>query len=1083
MRQEDHPGAPRLRVLQREQVSPPPRVRVADDGLPAYAELHCLSHFSFGRGASSARELFEQAKKQGYTALAITDEGTLAGIVRALEASEATGLPLVVGSELRLDDGPACVLLVEDETGYRNLCRLITAGRMRSDKGEYRLRRADFSGDLAGLLALWLPGAEPDREHARWLQQRFPQRCWLAVELHRGPDDVARQAQLLALADTLGLPALASGDAHMHARSRRALQDVMTANRHHRTVAEAGEHLFPNGERHLRTRRALAAIHPRALLEEAVRVAARCTFDLRQLKYQYPRELVPDGETPAGRLRRLAHDGLAERWPGGTPPRVRAQVDDELALITELGYEAFFLTVHDIVVFARGRGILCQGRGSAANSAVCYALGITEVAPDKTRLLFGRFLSKERNEPPDIDVDFEHERREEVIQYVYGKYGRDRAALAATVISYRGKSAVRDAARALGLPPDQIDELSATLSWWDELEDARARLHERGFDPDSPVLQRVLHIAQQLLGMPRHLSQHVGGFVISDEPLHHLVPVQNAAMDARTIIEWDKDDLETLGLLKVDCLALGMLTAVRKTLALLQHHHGDAPTMADILAGSDDARGRPTFEMIRRADTVGVFQIESRAQMAMLPRLRPVKYYDLVVQVAIVRPGPIQGDMVHPYLRRRQGIEKVDYPKPELQPVLERTLGVPLFQEQVMELTMVAAGFSPGEADAVRRGMAAWKRKGGLEPFREKLFAGMATKGYTREFSERIYSQIQGFADYGFPESHAASFALLTYVSSWLKCHHPAAFLCGLMNAQPLGFYSNSQLVQDGRRHGIVVRPVDVRCSERDNTLEAVVSPPRAATGARTPRVHPLAAARDPHDAQLALRLGFREISGLAADAADRIVAARRRQPFRDVQDLCQRAGLDDRARAALAEAGALRGLAGHRHRAYWAIAGVEAQRPLFDDSPAEDAVVLPVPSAGEDLRADYARTGLSLGPHPLQLLRAPLRARRYRDSRELAAMPHGRRVRVAGLVTGRQRPQTATGVTFVTLEDEHGLVNVVVWRDIAERQRRVLVESRLLGVDGRLESVDGVRHLVAATLHDESALVPGLVAPSRDFR
>nr|WP_026817764.1 error-prone DNA polymerase [Arenimonas composti] len=1067
--------------------------------MPGYAELHCLSSFSFGRGASSARELFERARQQGYTALAITDECTLAGIVRAWESAKQTGVKLITGAEFTLDDGLRCVLLVEDLTGYRNLGRLITRGRRRSEKGNYRIDRGDFAADAgdggdaggrrdgddgdpcAGLLALWLPGAEPEPEQARWLQQHFPDRCWLAVELHRGPDDDARLAQLLALAEELAMPPVAAGDVHMHVRGRRALQDVLSATRHHVTVAEAGALLFPNGERHLRTRRALAAIHPPALLAETLRIAERCRFDLGSLKYDYPRELVPAGHTLRSWLRRLSFRGLRRRWPDGVRADVVRQVRAELRLIAELQYEAFFLTVEDIVRFAREQGILCQGRGSAANSAVCYALHITEVDPTHTRLLFGRFLSKERDEPPDIDVDFEHERREEVIQYVYRKYGRERAALAATVICYRGRSAVRDVAKALGLPPDQVDELARSLSWWDDLDDAATRVRERGFDPESPPIRRVLALAAELVGMPRHLSQHVGGFVISDAPLSRLVPLQNAAMPERTIIEWDKDDLESLGLLKVDCLALGMLTAVRKCLQLLRDTHALELTPSAILLAQDDAPERAaaakqaTYAMIRAADTVGVFQIESRAQMAMLPRLQPRDFYDLVIQVAIVRPGPIQGDMVHPYLARRQGKEAVDYPKDELRPVLERTLGIPLFQEQVMELTMVAGGFTAGEADAVRRGMAAWKRRGGLGEFRDKLFAGMQARGYERAFAERIYSQIEGFADYGFPESHAASFALLTYVSAWLKCRFPAAFACALLNAQPLGFYSPSQIVQDVRRHGVGVRPVDVRHSFWDNTLEAV------AVGERGARARP--PGQDPRDARTLLRLGMRQVAGLAQAVAERIVAARAAQAFAGVEDLCRRAQLDARSRTLLAEAGALQGLAGHRHRAAWAVAGVEKQTDLFAGSPEEDAVTLPVPAVGEDVLADYARTGLSLGPHPLRLLRPRLRARRYRASCELENTRHGSAVRFAGLVTGRQRPQTASGVTFVTLEDEHGMVNVVVWHALGERQRRVLVESTLMGVEGRWETVDGVRHLIATRLLDESALAGGLHAPSRDFR
>ncbi|MDZ4348580.1 MAG: error-prone DNA polymerase, partial [Xanthomonadaceae bacterium] len=826
--------------------------------MPGYAELHCLSDFSFGRGASRAGELFARAKAVGYTALAITDECSLAGIVRAYEAALEAGLALIVGSEIQLDDGPKLVLLVEDATGYRALSRLITLGRRRAVKGRYRLTRADLdSADGTGLLALWLPGDPPDPADGAWLQTRFADRLWLAVELHRGPDDAARQSRLLALAQQLGLRAVACGDVHMHVRSRRALHDTLTAIRHRTTLAEAGTRLFPNGERHLRTRQALSAIHPPELLAETLRIAERCRFDLGSLRYDYPRELVPEGHSPASWLRRLSEQGAHWRWPDGVPDKARALIEKELALIAELGFEAFFLTVHDIVRFARSQGILCQGRGSAANSAVCFALGITEVDPARMNMLFERFISRERNEPPDIDVDFEHERREEVIQYIYRKYGRERAALAATVIRYRARSAVRDVAKALGLAPDQVDQLSRTVSGWSEDPPAPERLRERGFDPDSPVIRRLTALVSQLAGMPRHLSQHVGGFVISEAPLHTLVPVENAAMPERTIIQWDKDDLDTLGLLKVDCLALGMLTCVRKALDLLRAHRGCELSPATIPAEDPD-----TYAMIQRGDVIGVFQIESRAQMAMLPRLKPACFYDLVIQVAIVRPGPIQGGMVHPYLRRRQGLEPVSYPSPELKAVFERTLGVPLFQEQVMQLAIVAAGYSPGEADALRRSMAAWKRRGGLEHHRERILGGMAERGYAPEFAERVFEQIKGFGSYGFPESHAASFALITYVSCWLKCHQPAAFACALLNSLPMGFYQPAQIVQDiRRRHGIAVRPVDVRHSDWDSTLE---SWPDAA------------------DRQPAIRLGLRTLRGMPQAAAGRIMAARQLAPVRD---------------------------------------------------------------------------------------------------------------------------------------------------------------------------------------------------------
>ena len=1030
------------------------------DALPGYAELHCLSDFSFGRGASDAAELFERAKQQGYRALAVTDECSLAGIVRALEASEASGVPLIVGSEFSLDDGLKLVLLVEDRGGYANLCRLITRGRRRSAKGGYRLERADFDAvGLHGLLALWIPGTVPEREQGEWLKRRFDGRLWLAVELHRGPDDDARLRALQALAGELGIPAVASGDVHMHVRGRRALQDTMTAIRHRVPVARAGTRLFPNGERHLRSRRALAAIHPPELLAETLRIAARCRFSLRDdLGYQYPRELVPEGHAPDTWLRHLVERGIRERWPEGIDAGARALVEKELALIRSKGYEPYFLTVHDIVRFARSRGILCQGRGSAANSVVCYVLGITAIDPARMGLLFERFLSEERNEPPDIDVDFEHERREEVIQYIYERYGRERAAIAATVIRYRARSAVRDVARALGLAEDQVAQLSRTVGNWDSDAPAAERLRERGFDPGSRPMRQLVALVGELLGKPRHLSQHVGGFVISEHPLHQLVPVENAAMDERTIIQWDKDDLESMRLLKVDVLALGMLTCIRKALDLLRAHRGRELAMVDIPAEDPD-----TYAMIRRGDVVGVFQIESRAQMAMLPRLKPKTFYDLVVEIAIVRPGPIQGGMVHPYLRRRQGLEPVEYPSEALRKVLERTLGVPLFQEQVMRIAMEAAGYTPGQADQLRRDMAAWKRRGGLEKHRDALLAGMARNGYTPEYAERIFQQIEGFGDYGFPESHSASFALLAYASAWIKCHEPAAFSCALLNSLPMGFYQPPQLVADARRQGIEVRPVDVRYSDWDCSLEGWPGEP---------------------ERQPALRLGMRMVAGLQEGAARRISAARAQAPFRDLDDLLHRAGLDRGSLAKLAEAAALRGLAGHRHRARWLGAGTQQQLPLFAGTAQhEERVAIPPPSAWEDTRADYASTGLTLGAHPLALLRRQLRERRFRQARELEGFADGRPARYAGLVVSRQRPQTASGVTFMTLEDETGMVNVVVWRQVAERQRRAFLESRLMAVEGRLQVADGTRHLVATRLENLSPLLAGLDARSRDFR
>jgi error-prone DNA polymerase len=1107
---------------------------------PRHAELHCLSNFSFLRGASSADELFERAAKLGHAALAITDECSLAGIVRALEASEKHNVALIVGSEISFDCGLKLVLLCESRAGYERLSELITRGRRAATKGEYRLRQQDLEAvGSEGLLALWLPGV-PDNESLQqtptfcgrdlgrellakssrprslpqeqppssvsrksqrllsqqqsdalplWLATQFPQRLWIAVELHRDGSDALRMQHLTALGARHCIPLVASGDVHMHVRRRRALQDAMTAIRLNTTVAEAGTALFANGERHLRSLDALRALYPQPLLDETLAIAARCRFSLRELRYDYPRELVPDGLTPTQHLRQLVEAGVQRRFPEGAPAEVRALIEKELALIADLAYEAFFLTVHDIVDWATRQGILCQGRGSAANSVVCYCLGITAVGPDRIHMLFERFISKERNEPPDIDVDFEHERREEVIQYVYAKYGRHRAALAATVICYRTKSAARDLGRALGFSEDQLEQLSLAFARGHSGLDRHALLTEYGFDINAPAVRRFMILLDELRGQPRHLSQHVGGFVISELPLSRLVPVENAAMPERTIIQWDKDDLETLGLLKVDCLALGMLSCIRRCIHLIEQHRGLRHTLASIPEGDPH-----TYEMIQRGDTLGVFQIESRAQMAMLPRMKPRNFYDLVIEVAIVRPGPIQGDMVHPYLRRRCGEEKVEFASPDLEKVLGRTLGVPIFQEQVMHLAIVAAGFTPGEADQLRRSMAAWQRRGGIEKWYQRIVDGMLERGYERDFAERIFEQIKGFASYGFPESHAASFALLAYVSSWLRCHEPAAYACALLNAQPMGFYAPAQIVADAKQHGVEVRPVDVLASGWDCSLEGRDSGlgTRDSASAKSgpsgqvallSRV-PSPESRVPAPPPLALRLGLRQVRGMSEDCAARIVAARAALPFRDVADLVARARLSRDERERLAAAGALKRLAGHRHRAFWAVAGSDApDRLLQGASIAEDRVTLPLPTREADMLADYASIGLSLGLHPLQAVRGRLRAMRYRTARELGTLRDGVPVRVAGLVTLRQRPETASGVTFVTIEDETGLMNLVVWRQIAEQQRRELLESKLLGVDAVLQSQHGVQHLVARRLHDLSGMLGQLDVRSRDFQ
>src|SRR5712664_2486015 len=825
--------------------------------LPAYAELHCLSNFTFLRGASHPEELVRRAAGLGYSALAVTDECSLAGIVRAHVAAKDVGLPLVIGSEIRLQDGPRLVLLATDREGYGNLSELITRGRRRTKKGSYSLDWSDLDSGLPGCLALLtFPHPCPlqkgeGEKHARSVAKRFPGRAWIAAELLQGPDDRARLAGLRELSKIYGLPLAAAGDVHMHVRSRKALQDTLTAIRLRTTVQACGHALFPNAERHLRLRMRLAQIYPAELLAEAVRIAERCRFSLEELRYEYPEELVPGGETPAGHLRKLTERGLARRFPDGVPGEIHKLIEHELALIAELEYEPFFLTVCDVVEFARAKEILCQGRGSAANSAVCYALGITEIDPARMNGLFERFVSKERREPPDIDVDFEHERREEVIQYVYGKYGRDRAAIAATVISYRPRSALRDVGKALGLDLDQVDRLTKNLAWWDDRSTLPQRVREAGLDPHSPAVQQTIALALALLGFPGHLSQHVGGFVISRGALERLVPIENAAMKDRSVIEWDKDDLDALGLLKVDVLALGMLSAIRRSLDLIGAWRGKPLALADIPA--EDPK---VYEMIRHADTIGVFQIESRAQMSMLPRLKPKNFYDLVIEVAIVRPGPIQGDMVHPYLRRRQGLEKVEYVSKELEAVLKKTLGVPLFQEQAMRIAIVAGGFTPGEADKLRRAMATFKRTGTIGKFKTKMIEGMVARNYPRDFAERCFGQIEGFGEYGFPESHAASFALLVYASAWLKCRYPDVFAAALINSQPMGFYAPSQIVRDVREHGVEVRPVDVNHSDWDCTLE---QGPRAAE-----RLHALhhdmaGDIRSTH----ALRLGFRKIKGL----------------------------------------------------------------------------------------------------------------------------------------------------------------------------------------------------------------------------
>ena len=1059
--------------------------------LPAYAELHCRSNFSFLVGASHPEELVARARALGYAALAITDECSLAGVVRAHAEARRQGLHLIVGAEMRLAaGGPHLVLLARSRRGYANLSHWVTLARRRAPKGRYEAQAADLEGKapgapmlagLPGCQALLVPGEQEPFEtvfaHAMWLRTWFgPERAALAIELLHGPHDAQLVETVEAVAQATGLTVVAAGGVLMHARSRKPLHDVLTATRLNLPVAECGLALAPNAEAHLRPRARLAKLYRPAWLEAGVQLAGQCAFSLEELRYEYPQEIVPEGHTPTSWLRALTEEGARARFPAGVPPAVRATIEHELALIAQLGYEPYFLTVADIVAWARGQGIACQGRGSAANSAVCYCLHITEVDPARMSVLFERFVSAERREPPDIDVDFEHQRREEVVQYLYRKYGRHRAALAGVVVCYRPRSALRDVGRALGIDLPRIDAVSRVLPRFDGDALDAGRLREHGFDPEARTTRLWAALTQELVGFPRHLGQHPGGFVIARETLAQIVPVENAAMEGRSVIQWDKDDLDALGLIKVDILALGMLSAIRRALQAVGHklawaaraacpapaaEAGPAARAAPPLRMQDiPAEDPAVYAMLSRGDSVGVFQVESRAQMSMLPRLQPRTFYDLVIEVAIVRPGPIQGGMVHPYLRRRSGQEPVTYPSEEVRQALARTLGVPIFQEQVMQLAILAADFTPGEADQLRRAMAAWKRRGGLGPFHERLVGRMVEKGYARDYAEAIFRQIEGFGEYGFPESHAASFALLVYASAWLKCHHPDAFLAALLDSQPMGFYAPAQLVRDAREHGVEVRPVDVHRSGWESVLEEPDSPGG---------LHPV-------------RLGLNRIAGLPEAAARRIVAAR---PFDSVEDLARRAGLDAQALRLLAQAGALAGLAGHRHEAAWAVAGVDtrASALLRGSRTHEEAAVLAAPAVVEETLADYRALGLTLGTHPLALLRGQLQAWRVQTAAALKQSRPGQLARASGLVTHRQRPETAKGVVFVTLEDDTGSVNVIVWPDLARTQRRELLGSRLLTVFGVWQQEGEVRHLVARRLLDHSELLQGLAGRSRDFR
>jgi len=1032
---------------------------------PPYAELHCKTNYSFLRAASHPDELAQMAAELGYRGLAITDRNSLAGVVRAHGAAKQLGLKLLIGAEVTPADAPTVVLLATDRAAYGRLASLLTIGKRRATKGECHLTFDDIAAYAEGLLAcvplqdVLQTGAGDDALYD--YRDAFPHRCYALAELHLGPDDARTLQRMQSTAKRIGLPLAAANDVHYHVPQRQFLQDVVTAIREGCSVAELGALRYPNAERYLKSSVQLTELFADCpeVIGRSVEVADRCSFSLDELKYEYPRELAPVGVTSLQYLRQLTWEGAQKRYPRGLPERVQRLIEHEFALIEELHYEAYFLTVWDLVRFARSQKILCQGRGSAANSAVCYCLGVTSVNPDQIDVLFERFVSKERNEAPDIDVDFEHERREEVIQYIYAKYGRERAGMTAEFITYRLRSAIRDVGKALGLSLDRVDVIAKAVDGrsGDEHDRLASRLREAGMNPLSRIGRQFRVLVQDLLGFPRHLSQHVGGMVLTDGRLCEFVPIENAAMPDRTVIEWDKDDLDELGLLKVDCLALGMLTAIRKCFSLLEQHYGRELTLAEVPA-EDPA----VYDMVCEADTMGVFQIESRAQMSMLPRLRPRKFYDLVIEVAIVRPGPIQGDMVHPYLRRRNGEEQVEYPNERIKAVLHKTLGVPIFQEQAMRLAIEAAGFTPGEADQLRRAMGAWRRRGSVEVFRQKLIDGMQANGYDEEFAERVFKQISGFGEYGFPESHSASFALLVYVSCWLKKYYPAAFTASLLNSQPMGFYAPAQLIRDVRDHGVEVRPIDVNHSTWDCTLE------------------PAAHSTGDH----ALRLGLRMVRGFSQSFADIIVDSRLPGAFVSFADFARRTGLSNAVLTRLSKADAFGSLDLDRRAALWNSLPVQKTLPLFNNvEEKEPPVALPAMTDREQVAHDYTHTGLSLRQHPVSFVRPTLEKFRVLPASQLKSLPHDRRVKVAGLVLLRQRPSSAKGVTFVTLEDETGHANLIVRQEVWDRHHRVARRASAMVAHGRLQRQGEIIHVLVSRMQDLSELLSDVETRSRDFR
>ncbi len=1021
----------------------------------SYAELCATSNFTFLTGASHPEELAARAKGLGLKALAVTDRNSLAGIVRAHAAAKEEGLKYIVGARIALEDGAEFLMFPEDRTAYGRLCRLLTTGKRRAEKGSCSLQLADLLEWAEGSVLVGLPPDVMEEEpklfllHIQTLKRKYPTSTYLAAYPRYDGRDQARFARLKDIADAQQTPMVAVGDALMHDSARRPLADVLSCIREKTTIDQLGRHAQPNAERRLKSpfeMRRLFAGHEDALAR-TLEIVERCTFSLDELRYEYPDE-VSNGEEPFDRLTRLTEEGLREKYPDGAPLPVRATVEKEFRLIRELDYARYFLTVHDIVLFARERGILCQGRGSAANSIVCYALGITSIAPDLISMVFERFVSAARNEPPDIDVDFEHERREEVIQHIYEKYTRDRAGICATVCHFRSRAAIREVGKAMGLSADVVSALASQVWGWSSEGVSEDRARQAGLSTADPRLKQTLALTRELIGFPRHLSQHVGGFVITRGRLDEFCAIENAAMDDRTVIEWDKDDIDVLGMLKVDVLSLGMLTCIRKAFDLLSQHEGVNYALETL-----PAEDPTVYDMLCEGDSVGLFQVESRAQMNFLPRMRPRNFYDLVIEVAIVRPGPIQGDMVHPYLKRRRGEEKVTFPSDDLRDVLNKTLGVPLFQEQAMQVAVVVAGFDPSEADALRRSLGAFRGPGTVSKFKERFLTGSVERGYDLDFAERCFSQLEGFSGYGFPESHAASFALLVYASAWLKKHHPAVFCCAILNSQPMGFYAPAQLVRDAREHGVEVRPISINASYWENTLEP------------------------DGFGEHAVRLGFRQLKGFKEEDAAWLTAARG-NGYRSVEAVWRCAGVGPAALATLAEADAFAELDLSRREALWAAKAIRSEEPmpLFqqeeDDALTEEPARLPAMSLGEEVFEDYVATRLSLRAHPVELLRERLGGLKAEDQMKPA---DGERVSVSGLVITRQRPGTASGVIFITLEDETGVINVIVWPKTFERYRKVVMQGRLLRVTGKLQREGSVMHIVSWKIEDCSYMLDEL--------